>query len=147
MDTIEKFKDDYEFLSNFYPSSICYEGITYPTVEHAFQAAKTLDPTERQKIANLSTPAKAKAAGRKVQLREGWNEIRTTIMRVIIEIKFTNPTLMTLLQNTGEATLIEGNTWNDTFWGVCRGKGQNWLGKILMETREKYQNLPSTNNL
>ena len=139
MKTIDKFKNEHEFLSNFYPSPITIEDIMYPTVEHAFQAAKTLDPTERQKIANLTTPAKAKAAGRKVQLREGWNEIRTTIMREIIEIKFTNPTLMTLLQNTGEATLIEGNTWNDTFWGVCRGKGQNWLGKILMETREKQK--------
>ena len=136
MNMIEKFKDEYEFLSNFYPSSIDYEGITYPTVEHAFQAAKTLDHTERQKIANLPTPAKAKAAGRKVKLREGWNDIRTTIMRDIIEIKFSAPTLMTLLQNTGDANLIEGNTWNDTFWGVCRGKGQNWLGKIIMETRE-----------
>ena len=122
---IDRFKDEYEFLSNFYPSTINYEGILYPTVEHAFQAAKTLDPTERQKIANLTTPAKAKAAGRKVKLREGWNEIRTTIM--------------TLLQNTGENTLVEGNTWNDTFWGVCRGKGQNWLGKILMETREQLK--------
>ena len=139
MKTIDKFKNEHEFLSNFYSSPITIEDITYPTVEHAFQAAKTLDPTERQKIASLTTPAKAKAAGRKVQLREGWNEIRTTIMREIIEIKFTNPTLMTLLQNTGEATLIEGNTWNDTFWGVCRGKGQNWLGKILMETREKQK--------
>jgi ribA/ribD-fused uncharacterized protein len=136
---IDRFKDEYEFLSNFYPSTINYEGILYPTVEHAFQAAKTLDPTERQKIANLTTPAKAKAAGRKVKLREGWNEIRTTIMREIIENKFTDPTLMTLLQNTGENTLVEGNTWNDTFWGVCRGKGQNWLGKILMETREQFK--------
>jgi ribA/ribD-fused uncharacterized protein len=136
MNTIEKFKDEYEFLSNFYPSSIDYESITYPTVEHAFQAAKTLDHTERQKIANLPTPAKAKAAGRKVKLREGWNDIRTTIMREIIEIKFSAPTLMILLQNTGDSILIEGNTWNDTFWGVCRGKGQNWLGEIIMETRE-----------
>ena len=139
MTTIDKFKNEHEFLSNFYPSPITIESITYPTVEHAFQAAKTLDHTERQKIANLTTPAKAKAAGRKVQLREGWNEIRTTIMREIIENKFTDPTLMTLLQNTGENTLVEGNTWNDTFWGVCRGKGQNWLGKILMETREQLK--------
>ena len=38
---------------------------------------------------------------------------------------------------TGKATLVEGNSWGDTFWGVCRGKGKNMLGKILMRVRKR----------
>ncbi len=37
---------------------------------------------------------------------------------------------------TGDAELIEGNTWNDTEWGICNGIGDNKLGKILMRIRK-----------
>ena len=47
-----------------------------------------------------------------------------------------NDDLKEKLLATGDAELIEGNTWNDTYWGVCRGKGKNHLGKIIMEVRE-----------
>ena len=137
---IEKFTGSNEFLSNFYPCEIIFEGAPYPTVEHAFQAAKTFDKPSRLKIAALATPSKAKAAGKKVQLREGWDTIRTDIMRQIIRFKFRHHAeLAQKLLDTGEQELIEGNSWNDTFWGVCRGKGQNWLGKILMEVRTELQ--------
>ena len=48
-----------------------------------------------------------------------------------------NPELKQKLLETGNQELIEGNTWNDTFWGVCNGQGQNWLGKILMLARSE----------
>src|SRR5690348_9381030 len=61
---IAEFQGEYRFLSNFWPAEVAYEGITYPTAEHAYQAAKTMDVNERKRIAALPTPAEAKAAGR-----------------------------------------------------------------------------------
>jgi ribA/ribD-fused uncharacterized protein len=143
---IEKFTGSHDFLSNFYPCEIIFEGAPYPTVEHAFQAAKTFDKPSRLKIAALTTPGKAKAAGKKVQLREGWDTIRVDIMRKIVKFKFKHHAdLAQKLLDTGEQELIEGNSWNDTFWGVCRGKGQNWLGKILMEVRTELQSTLTLN--
>lgn len=139
MEPITHFKGQHSFLSNFHPTPIEFEGTTFPTSEHAFQAAKSLDPADRQKIAALATPGKAKAAGKRVKLREGWNDIRVAIMTSILRIKFSNPELKEALLATGDAPLIEGNTWNDTFWGVCRGKGQNNLGKILETLRAELR--------
>lgn len=135
MTEITSFKGDHSFLSNFHPSPLVYEGIEFPTAEHAFQAAKSLDNADRQRIAGLATPGKAKFAGKRVKLREGWNDIRVRTMTEILLRKFANPDLAAALLATGDARLIEGNTWNDTFWGVCRGKGQNQLGQILESIR------------
>lgn len=135
MQSIEKFDDQHEFLSNFHACPIEYEGIVYPTTEHAFQAAKSLDDTERRKVAAAKTPGTAKRMGKMVQLRPHWDIIKTKVMEDILRIKFAKPHLRELLKATGDAQLIEGNTWNDRFWGVYRGQGQNWLGKILMKIR------------
>lgn len=133
---IDKFSGDNAFLSNFYESPIMYEGIEFPTVEHAFQAAKTTDIGQRQAIAALDTPGKAKRAGRKVNLRNNWESIKIGIMTDLVATKFeTHEDLLDKLAATGSQELVEGNNWNDTFWGVCRGKGRNELGKILMRVR------------
>ncbi len=140
MEIINSFKGPNAFLSNFHPAPLIYEGIEYPTSEHAFQAAKTIDINGRKHIASLTTPGKAKYAGKRVALRENWNKIRIEVMRAIIEAKFRqNQHLIDELLATDNAELIEGNSWNDTFWGMCRGKGQNWLGKILMKLRTKLR--------
>lgn len=136
---IESFRGDHAFLSNFHPSPIVYEGIAYPTVEHAFQAAKTLDVNERRLLAALDSPTKAKRAGRKVKLRDGWNELRVEVMTALVRLKFANPELKASLLATGDAELAEGNNWNDRFWGVCRGVGKNHLGRVLMQVREELR--------
>ena len=60
-------------------------------------------------------------------------DVKVKLMFVLVTEKFKqNPELKQKLLETGNQELIEGNTWNDTFWGVCNGQGQNWLGKILM---------------
>jgi ribA/ribD-fused uncharacterized protein len=133
---IDKFDGtEYAFLSNFYSSPIQYEGIVYPTVEHMFQALKALDVETRKKIANAATPGQAKRLGRSVALREDWEEVKVDVMRTALQLKFSNPALRAKLIATGDAELIEGNTWNDRFWGVCRGTGKNMLGLLLMELR------------
>ena len=133
---IDSFHGEYAFLSTYYDSPIFYDGILYPTVEHAFQAAKTTVFIQRIIIANKKTPGQAKCAGRKVTLRDNWDDIKLYIMKELIILKFTNPKLKSALLNTKDAELIERNTWNDTYWGICNGIGENHLGKILMEVRE-----------
>lgn len=124
------------FLSNFHPSTFVYEGKTYRTVEHAYQCHKTLDEESRELIRKSRTPAEAKKLGRCLTLRPDWLEVRIPLMRDFIRKKFENPLLMSLLLGTGDAELVHGNVWNDRFWGVCRGTGENWLGVILMDVRK-----------
>ena len=75
MKVIDSFEGEFEFLSNFFPSPIRFEGMVYPTVEHAFQAAKTMDMAKRKMIAGLPSPGQAKREGRKVTLRPDWEEV------------------------------------------------------------------------
>lgn len=132
---IEEFQGSYRFLSNFWPASVEYDGVTYPTVEHAFQAAKTLNKEERNKFQNI-TAAQAKKLGRTVTLRSDWEEVKVSIMKELLEKKFSHSKLRDKLSQTKPHKLIEGNYWNDTFWGVCRGVGKNTLGELIMEIRE-----------
>lgn len=137
---IDSFKGEYRFLSNFFESPITYRGQVYPTVEHAYQAQKTRSKPERAKIALLVTPGKAKWAGKRLELRERWATLRFSIMLKLIRLKFSpGSVLAKKLLKTGKAELVEGNYWNDTIWGVCRGKGENRLGKILMKVRSELR--------
>ncbi|HZZ44499.1 MAG TPA: NADAR family protein [Tepidisphaeraceae bacterium] len=123
-------------MSNFSPATIEFEGIHYPTVEHAYQSAKTLDMAERRRIAALATPAEAKAAGRALKYRADWEQVKFDVMEQCVRYKFTHhPELAAELLATGNAYLEEGNTWNDQIWGVYQGKGDNRLGKLLMKVR------------
>jgi ribA/ribD-fused uncharacterized protein len=131
---ITEFQGEYRFLSNFWPALVVLDGVEYPTVEHAYQAAKTF-PEWRFRF-RRGTAGQAKRASRDVPLRLDWNEIRVDVMRGLLEQKFAAGTALAsqLLQTSGE--LQEGNTWGDTFWGVCHSRGENTLGKLLMEIRE-----------
>lgn len=74
--------------------------------------------------------------GNEVPLRSDWEKVKVDIMRKIVKSKFTDIELMKKLKATGDAELVEGNTWKDFFWGICNDRGQNWLGRILMEIRD-----------
>lgn len=132
---INSFRGEYAFLSNFASCRIVYEGVVYPTVEHAFQGVKCAQQLDKQMIAGLATPALAKKVGRRVAMRPDWDSIKVGVMKELLTLKFADPELRRALLKTGDAVLIEGNTWNDTFWGVCNGRGQNMLGRLLMEVR------------
>lgn len=133
---INSFHGKYGFLSNFYPSPIVMEGITYPTVEHYFQAMKTTSVIVRQEIAKAHNPGSAKRRGRKLLLRKGWELLKIMVMLEGLTAKFTtHPELQDKLIATAPHQLVEGNTWGDKYWGVCNGEGQNMLGLILMLIR------------
>lgn len=135
METIDSFSDQYAFLSNFYLCEVEFEEDIYPSAEHAYQAAKTIDPDVRKMIRELSSPGKAKRAGKNIRIRPDWRNWRTYYMHQILVAKFSIPELREKLLSTGNSILIEGNVWNDIYWGVCNGRGENHLGKILMEIR------------
>lgn len=138
---IKSFQDKYDFLSNFYPVNIIYNGIEYPSVEHAYQAQKTLDENERLRISFLSSASESKKEGKKLNLRKDWYEVRVPIMKDLLVLKFRNEELKEKLLATGDSILIEGNWWNDTFWGICNGVGSNMLGVLLIYIRHciKYE--------
>ena len=139
MKIIDDFHGENFFLDNFYPVSVQWRGTVYPSSEHAFQAAKCKHPADRLKFTALSA-GYAKAFGNRIPLRQDWENIKLGIMTEIVHLKFNqNPELIEKLLDTGGALLVEGNTWNDTFWGVCKGTGQNHLGKILMYLRDYYK--------
>lgn len=135
MIVIDSFRGEYRFLSNFYSCPIIFEGDLYSSLEHAFQASKTLDSNERKVVRVAVKAGDAKRAGRKVTKRGDWDDVRVGIMRELLYQKFNDLQLRQRLINTGDAELVEGNNWGDVFWGVCRGRGENWLGKLLMEIR------------
>lgn len=141
MKTINEFQGEYRFLSNFWPCYLVYEGFVYSTAEHAYQSAKVKDPVTKTRIQNCDTPAAAKELFEVHGLKPdaGWSiEKKLVVMEQILMIKFCGkePLLTRALLATGDALLIEGNNWNDTFWGVCNNVGENNLGKILMKIRE-----------
>lgn len=139
MEIISEFRGRYRWLSNFWPSAIVYSGAEWPTVEHAYQGAKTFDVQQAEDIRTCATPGLAKRLGRKVTKRPDWDDVRITIMHDLLRRKFQIPYLRALLLRTGDAMLVEGNNWNDTFWGVCNGHGQNQLGKLLMRVRDELR--------
>ena len=114
----------------------------YPTSEAAYQAQKTLDENERLRISTLEDPHDAKKEGQKLDLRKDWNDVKVIEMYLIVENKFAqNPDLKKLLLQTGDEILVEGNDWDDTFWGVCGEVGENKLGKILMMVRNSMRTM------
>ena|SRR5579871_4910893 len=140
----EMFTGNLAFLSNFHPSVIVYEDITYPTVEHAYQAAKTTDVVKRRSIAKLKTPGEAKKAGQPNMLksiRPDWEGIKQGIMLELLRLKFNHSELAHKLLMTHAIELVESNYWHDQTWGSCYCDkhrdvdGQNLLGKLLMQVR------------
>lgn len=144
---IDSFTGKYAFLSNFYPvpGGIKAGKHIFLSVEHAYQALKCpkeLRDERWNKYLNC-TAAQAKKLGKQLPLREDWSTIKYNLMLELCSLKFNEPSLAKLLLSTGDEELIEGNWWGDTYWGVCRGQGQNMLGKILMSIRlqKKLENI------
>ena len=128
------------WLSNFWPCAVVLDDVWYASVEHAYQAAKTT-PEHRAVFQDLkTTAAQAKEYGKKVPFRSDWPAQKLSVMYELLKQKFASGTPMAtqLLETVGQE-LVEGNSWGDVFWGVCHGKGTNWLGVLIMEIRDSLQ--------
>jgi N-glycosidase YbiA len=137
---IKGFFGHYRFLSNFWFVKVELDGVTYPTVEHAYQAAKTHDFELRKGIIPLKV-GEAKKWGRQVVIREDWEDVKDDIMFDLCAQKFAKEPLRTCLLATGESYLEETNHWGDKYWGVCNGVGLNKLGLTLMRIRQFLKEL------
>lgn len=140
-DNIKGFFGPYRWLSNFHLCIVEYMGLGFPSSENAYQAAKTLDYNLRKSFVGV-TPSESKKMGTShgLMLREDWEDVKVGIMREILYNKFLqNDDLREKLLLTGDKYLEETNWWGDRFWGVCNGKGENMLGKLLMEVREELR--------
>lgn len=145
---IRGFFEEWRFLSNFHPCKVILDGEVYGSTEHAYQAAKTLNPKEREKFRYAGVePKDAKKMGGTLRLRPDWEEVKVSIMRDLLMQKFYPTILRRKLLCTFTAELVEENYWHDCWWGVCNGKcrqgphdpqGLNHLGQLLMEIRKYY---------
>lgn len=142
------FFGNYRWLSNFWYHEVELDGETYPSTEHAYQAAKTLDPNLRRQFRfkikyegsepfeYTPTCAEAKKMGGKLEIRSDWEDVKVSVMENLLRQKFApGSPLAQKLCETVDYYLEETNHWNDTFWGVCNDKGQNVLGNLLMLIR------------
>lgn len=149
---IAEFQGEYRFLSNFWysPTRNTFDNdqIVYRSAEHAYQAAKSVDWSDRIEIANTQHPRDAKKLGSTFTLRPRWEQLKYGIMLEIVRSKFDlNPMLMQKLIATYPHKLIEGNDWHDNTWGICHcdectmyrregwDQGKNMLGRILQHVR------------
>lgn len=136
---INRFEGKYHFLSNFFVCPVRYKGLLYTNSEAAFQAAKATEEKMKQVFTYLP-PSEAKYLGRRVQLRPDWEQVKDEVMLDIVRAKFkNNADLRQKLLETGNEELVEGTLWKDMYWGIDlkTGKGENHLGKILMQVREE----------
>jgi len=163
MKDIKGFENEYRYLSNFYtcdvPIRLSYDvpgtqnvrmiSVIFPNSEAAFHAFKCFkdinNPTEHE-IENFTrftqyTPSEAKRYGRLLKINvKYWDSVKDQVMERVLTAKFNhNPKLRFKLVATGDAYLEETNDWNDTYWGVCDGIGQNKLGELLMKLRDKFK--------
>lgn len=141
---IREFRGMFWFLSNFYPSDVEYEGLTYPTVEHAFQAAKFARPEDRAPLTKPSLPASlAKREAQKAELPATWDATALQLMEALLRSKFSKQNMRALLDMTKGKELFNSNQHNEVYWGVCGSAGENWLGRLLMKIRDEPEPKPA----
>ena len=152
-------------FSNLFRRVITVHGITFPTVEHAYQSLKPRDPRVRDWLLSAPAPSLLAVAahvmpsdepdpailmGRTADAllgfhtRPGWSRLRYPWMLACLTAKFSqHQDLASLLLSTGDATIIEAGTIDDEAgrrWGIVNGKGQNYLGRMLVRVRATLAN-------
>ena len=138
MKQITSFTGDYDFLSNSYKSPVEFNGIEYSTVDACYWAQRPKDDHSRIKFARLK-PSRAKAKAINSIPRDDWDDVKVNIMNNILLKKFGKEELKKKLLDTGNAELINNVSYNDEFYGVHYGNGENILGKLLMQIRDKIK--------
>lgn len=136
---IKEFQGEYRWLSNFTPCKIIINDVVYPSVEHAYMSCKSDDIKWKNLCADSSNkPGLIKKLSKDIDLVENWDNIKLEVMTSCLIQKYNQQPYKNLLISTGNQTIVEGNKWNDKYWGVClkTGIGENNLGKIIMSIRK-----------
>ena len=169
---ILKFRQEFSYLSNFnvLKNKIHYFGYDYISVEAGYMAQKCDDVAWKQYCSTISPHGNAqsemKKAAYKVDLVKGFRDKQLKIMLDLLRLKFrNNPELANKLVATYPRMIMEGNVWNDRYWGATIPKqkhchlsdsgeleklyeefpqyfyvGQNYLGRLLMKVRDELLN-------
>lgn len=142
MVNVVSFTDEFRFLSNFWPARVRGPGNRfYASVEHAYQASKSLDRKVWKDIAALPQAGAAKKYARTMAVRPDWSEMRRTIMETLLRQKFAAESALAAQLVAIDGTIEEGNSWGDVFWGVDMetAQGENHLGRLLMMLRDELR--------
>lgn len=136
-------KGEFACFSNFSIYPLMYDGVLWPTTEHAYQAAKFDDQKTKDEILNAGSPLEAFNIGRdsKNILRKDWYEKRAIVMESIVREKIKQyPEVYEMLIKTGDREIVEASPI-DPFWGWGSDeKGENNMGKIWMKLRSEIMN-------
>ena len=136
---INQFRKEYNWLSNFASVDIEFMGRVYPSVENAYMSAKSPEKVWKLFCSNpKTTAAMCKKRSKEIQIRAGWDDMKLQVMEYLLKLKFNQEPYRTLLKETKDEYIQEGNYWNDKFWGFClkTNEGENHLGKLIMEIRK-----------
>lgn len=145
-------------FGNFWRIDIYFLGKWFESVEHAYQYQKcryaaNMTQSVAEKLFD-SEYAKHKKAGRCsgdaafwagksiVGNDQKWRADNYNNMKAPLQVKFKDPYCRKILMDTKDLYLSE-RTDKDPYWGDGKdGKGQNNLGKLLMEIRGDVQPMP-----
>jgi ribA/ribD-fused uncharacterized protein len=134
----------YGVFSNLYKRDIEFEGETFATAEHAYQAGKARKPSVRKWLMSAPSPSLLAMAAHGLyvwDISPEWSKVKFERMKRILVAKYTqHEDLKVLLLGTGNARLVESATVNNAvnrLWGEVKGVGQNKLGQLLMEVRSE----------
>tara|TARA_Y100000310_G_scaffold94631_1_gene92389 strand:- start:3790 stop:4212 length:423 start_codon:yes stop_codon:yes gene_type:complete len=128
------------WLSNFWVHPITIDGKVYGSTGHYYQAMKATTEQAHENVRTSKTPGAAKRMGKLITSRTDWDRVKEDVMLAALRAKFVPGTdLAERLLATGDKQLVEGNHWGDEYWGVCKGKGLNRLGHLLMLVRSELR--------
>jgi ribA/ribD-fused uncharacterized protein len=141
---INNFRGYHAWLSNMYNCDIEFMNHKFKSVENAYMFAKNPNNEEWLNKCLSMSPGDVKKASKLISIREDWDSVKLSIMYELLKQKFTQEPFRTNLIETRNENIVEGNRWNDTFWGVdiknTPNVGENWLGRLIMDIRTKIKN-------
>jgi len=147
MDEISFYRSNekpYGVFSNLAKRPVTFEGVEYPTSEHAYQAGKARKESVRKWLMEAPSPSLLAMAAHGLyvwDITPDWSKTKFDRMRGVLLAKFTqHADLKELLLSTGQARLVEVATVDNAvnrLWGEVNGVGKNMLGVLLMEVRQQ----------
>jgi predicted NAD-dependent protein-ADP-ribosyltransferase YbiA (DUF1768 family) len=115
------------------------DGINWISTESYYQAMKFKGSELFNKFIDINGPESKKLANEnKDKIRSDWDSVKDEVMWKCIDTKFNNIELALKLYSV-KGEIVENNYWGDVYWGVCKGIGENRLGKLLMMKRDKLR--------
>lgn len=131
-------------LDIFFPFEVNFGGVTFPSVGHAFESARSLEESwVRTCINPNSTKEILYRRHEELEIVPNWNQIKLKLMFDLITQKYSDKKLKAELLDTKGQNIEAGGEDASEFWGknwaVEPNTGENWLGRIIMEVRSNLR--------